>query len=285
VRRGGHFREELKMNSLASKILFSALTLSLATGAAFAADLPTHKAPAPPPVYAPAFTWTGFYIGVNGGYGGDAYRYPFALSATPRVAGPVNVNALAAVNDPGINGSAKLNSSGFLGGGTAGFNWQFAPTWVAGVEGDIDFADINGKLNLHASSNTTPDTLDVNAGSKTSYFDTARVRLGYLVTPQFLIYGTGGAAFADTQSTVGIKFDGADILGGPYSKTVNSLGWTAGAGVEYKITKNLSFKTEYLYADLGTKTLLSGTVAPISYSLKVHTTDNLVRAGLNWSFN
>ena len=113
-----------------------------------------------------------------------------------------------------------------------------------------------------------------------------RLRLGYLVTPQFLLYGTGGLAYGDTRTTASLSVDGNDILGGPYSKTVSSIGWTAGAGAEYKITRNLSFKTEYLYTDLGTRTLLESPADSFfAYPLKVHTMDNTVRAGLNWTFN
>ncbi len=290
------------MNTFAKGILASALALVTGAGAALAADLPTRKAPPAPYIAAPApMNWTGFYLGVNGGFGGDAYRYPFDISQTGFLANGA-VRALAAPDDPGINGSAKLNSSGFLGGVTAGFNWQFAPTWVAGFEGDLDFGSINGKLNLHANANNINlggiNSLDLNAGSTTHYIDTARLRLGYLVTPQMLVFATGGLAYGDTNSTIGASIGGGegqsvDILGGPYSKSVTNLGWTAGAGVEYKITRNLSFKTEYLYADLGTKTLLSGSFGGggegespvINYSLKVHTTDHMVRAGLNWTFN
>ena len=246
-------------------------------------------------------SWTGFYLGVNGGFAGDAFRYPFDISQSGFAVAGNQIRALdVAPGDPSINGSAKLNSSGFLGGVTAGFNWQFAPSWVAGFEGDLDFASINGKLNLHATGNNIGgiNSLDINAGSTTRYIDTARLRLGYLVTPQLLVFATGGLAYGDTNSTIGASIGGGeggafDILGGPYSKSVTGLGWTGGAGVEYKITKNLSFKTEYLYADLGTKTLTSGSFGgggegggPITnYSLKVHTTDNMVRAGLNWTFN
>jgi outer membrane immunogenic protein len=247
------------MNSLTKGCIV--LALAFGAGTALAADLPTHKAP-PMPVYAePTINWTGFYLGLNGGFAGDAFRYPFEIG--------------------NVTGSGKLNSSGFLGGVTAGFNWQFAPTWVAGFEGDIDLANINGKLTAHASN--PGNTLDLTAGSTTHYIDTARLRLGYLVTPQFLLFGTGGAAYGDTASSIGVSYNGNDLLGGPYSKTVTGLGWTAGAGAEYKITKNLSFKTEYLYTDLGTQTLYSNAAIPAS--LKVHTTDNQVRAGLNWTFN
>jgi outer membrane immunogenic protein len=94
------------------KFLLAALLAGVATSA-FAADLPTHKmAPTPVPAYVPpAFTWTGFYIGVNGGYGF------------------------------GSSGGDFGNPSGGLVGGTAGYNYQIGQ-FVLGVEGDWDWADI-----------------------------------------------------------------------------------------------------------------------------------------------
>ena len=160
-------------------------------------------------------SWTGFYLGVNGGFGGDAYRYPFDLSQTGFVNG-AQVNVAAIEAGPSINGTAKINSSGFLGGVTAGFNWQFAPSWVAGFEGDLDFASINGKLDLHANGNNIGgiNSLDITAGSATRYIDTARLRLGYLVTPQLLVFATGGLAYGDTNSTIGATIGGGDGEGG-----------------------------------------------------------------------
>jgi len=93
------------------KFLLAALLAGVATSA-FAADLPTHKGPPPAPVYAPpVFSWTGFYLGVNGGYG---------------------------VNNSG--GDFGNPDGGFV-GGTVGYNYQMGP-YVLGVEGDWDWADL-----------------------------------------------------------------------------------------------------------------------------------------------
>ena len=97
-----------------NKLLLAALLASVATGAA-AADLPTAKGapPAPAPVYAPPFSWTGFYVGVNGGWGwGDLSSTNFA------------------------------NPNGGMIGGTVGYNWQMNQ-FVLGVEADLDGTDIN----------------------------------------------------------------------------------------------------------------------------------------------
>ena len=258
-------------------ILISGLSTALLSSTALAADLPTRKeAPAfaPPP---PVASWTGFYIGVNGGYGGDEFKYPFSLA------------------DPGIpltvDGSAHLNSSGFLGGAQAGYNYQFAPSWVGGLEADIDAAAIKGQvgLNAAASSGGTTISAGASAGSEQNYLGTVRARLGYLVTDRFLVFGTGGLAYGDVKSSVNAAY--AVSGGGPTgtfsaSKTTTQTGWTAGGGVEYLLNKNWTFKTEYLYVDLGSANLLNGSLGGVlNYNLKVHTTDNIVRAGLNYKFD
>ncbi len=263
-------------------ILISGLATALLGGAALAADLPTKKAPpafVPPP---PVVSWTGFYIGVNGGYAGDQFKYPFS--------GYLDDGA-----DPIINGggSADLTSSGFLGGVQAGYNYQFATSWVGGIEADIDATSITGKVSVGAGGVYDVDlpwSASAAAKSEQSYLGTARLRLGYLITPQFLVFGTGGLAYAQvkTSADLGYNIDG-DSGAFSWSKNTTHTGWTVGGGAEYKINNNWSFKTEYLYVDLGTQTLLSGGGGDdpytYAYSLKIHPTDNVVRAGLNYTFN
>jgi outer membrane immunogenic protein len=255
-------------------ILISGLATALLGGAAFAADLPTKKAApvfVPPP---PVVSWTGFYIGVNGGYAGDQFKYPFSGYYGELISG---------------SGSASLTSSGFLGGLQAGYNWQLAPSWVIGAEADIDGASITGKVNLGVAGLFEDDSVSGSATAKSvqNYLGTVRARIGYLVTDRFLMFATGGLAYGDAKSSVSAQasFDGDSYGPYSYSKTTTHVGWTLGAGVEYKIDKNWSFKTEYLYVDLGSQTLLSGSGGDYAYSLKVHPTDNIVRAGLNYTFN
>jgi outer membrane immunogenic protein len=264
-------------------ILISGLATALLGGAALAADLPTKKAPpafVPPP---PVVSWTGFYIGVNGGYAGDQYKYPF--SGFLEEDGDIVING---------SGSADLTSSGFLGGVQAGYNYQFATSWVGGIEADIDATSITGKVGIGASGVFDGvDTWSASAAAKSeqSYLGTARLRLGYLITPQFLVFGTGGLAYAQVKTSANVGYNIEDEGSGAFSwsKNTTHTGWTLGAGVEYKINNNWSFKTEYLYVDLGTQTLLSGGGGDdpytYAYSLKIHPTDNVVRAGLNYTFN
>ena len=219
------------------KRVFSALVgLAALTGTAAAADLPPraaepyYKAPA----FVQAYNWTGFYIGVNGSGG-------FGSSTWDR--------------------TGSFNTSGGLVGGTLGYNYQFGQG-VVGLEGDIDWANINGTTNTACPF-----------GCKTSdhWLSTVRARLGY-AADRFMPYVTGGAAFGDIRaSTPG--FAGAN--------TTNA-GWTVGAGLEFAIAGNWTAKAEYLYVNLGK--LSCGLSCGLAVTDNVSFTTNIVRAGVNYRF-
>jgi outer membrane immunogenic protein len=269
--------------TMLKRVLMLAGALTLLGGVALAADLPTRKAP---PDYVPApqaaTTWTGFYIGVNGGYAGDQFRYPFS--------GYDDRDGRTLISG---QGDASLTSGGFVGGIQAGYNWQFDPSWLVGLEADIDATSITGKVNANASGLYlgNPVSGSLNLESQQQYLGTVRARFGYLVTQHFLLFGTGGLAYGDVKSSASLAAsESGNAVLGPYdySKTTTHFGWTLGAGVEYMINKNWSFKTEYMYVDLGTKDVANGAASGpsgYSYDVKVHPTDNIVRAGLNYRFD
>jgi outer membrane immunogenic protein len=256
-----------------SLLLSSVLSFAVA-GAAFAADLPSTKGEpvyAPPP--APIFSWTGFYIGVNGGYGGNN----------------VNYNEYDPYGE-GHSSHEKLTSSGFVAGGTVGFNYQFPTSnFVLGFEGDFDWSNIKGQFSEGYTENDGYYTYNNGFGSQLDWLATARARIGYAVTTPFgnlLPYVTGGAAFGSvkTSSWENETLDG-DYSSGGVSVSHTWTGWTAGAGLEYAITQNLSFKAEYLYVDLGSHGIndLNPEVIP-GEQISEHFTANIVRVGLNWRF-
>ena len=133
--------------------------------------------------------------------------------------------------------------------------------WV-GLEGDMSWANINGTTTVNCA-----------AGCKTTvgWLGTARGRVGYAFD-RFLPYLTAGAAFGN------IKASSPAAIGANQT----NVGWTAGGGIEYAFTSNLSAKVEYLYVDLGKFDCSSscGAVAPDNISF----TANIVRAGLNFRF-
>jgi outer membrane immunogenic protein len=125
------------------KILLSSVALLGLTAGAFAADLPSRRAAPAPYVAVPVFTWTGFYVGVNAGYGfsdnnnnqGSFVAGPGALSAPlGGYAGTVN------------RGNGNGNNDGFVGGGQIGYNYQIG-NWVVGIEADAQYADMNQNKN------------------------------------------------------------------------------------------------------------------------------------------
>ncbi len=204
---------------------------------AVAADLsvaPLYKAP--PSEVTQAYNWTGFYLGLNGG-GGWGRSFWDAQSD-------------------------RINTSGGLVGGTAGYNWQLGKA-VVGVEGDIDWANLKGT----AASTLCP------AGCSTSdsWLGTARGRLGYSIGG-VLPYVTGGLAVGDiAAATPG--FPGA---------TSTNAGWTAGGGLEFALPGNWSAKAEYLHVDLGKFNCGTACGAAANDNVSMH--DDVFRAGVNYRF-
>jgi outer membrane immunogenic protein len=241
-------------------IAFGTIACGGATARAADLGVPRYTPPAPPP---PAYGWTGFYVGINGGFGGDEFQYPFTV-------GPIPALGLGAAT-----GTSTLHSSGFFGGGQAGYNWQVSPAWLIGAEADFDGA------NIDSSATTSTNAFSSTIGSKLDWFGTVRGRVGVLVTPATLLYGTGGWAYGHTTSdAIAAAFGLAAVAS---TGRVHN-GWTAGAGLEYAITPSVSFKTEYLFVDLGTDVIASGAPAGVPFSLSEKTTVHTVKAGLNLRF-
>jgi outer membrane immunogenic protein len=144
--------------------------------------------------------------------------------------------------------------SGGLFGAQVGYNFQANP-WLVGFETDIAYSGL--------SDSAGPASIDLNwIGSTTG-------RIGFTYD-KWLFYGKGGVAYGDLEAT----------QAGVGSDSQWAVGWTAGAGVEYGFTKNLTGRLEYDYVDLGNKTIFEGTPAQSD----VGVTTNAVKAGLNYKF-
>jgi outer membrane immunogenic protein len=159
------------------KILLSSVALLGLASGAMAADLPSRRAPAPIIASVPVFTWTGFYVGVNAGYGWNT-------------------------NDSITVGGVRFDlddEGGFVGGAQAGYNYQIG-SFVVGLEGDIQYADFGGDDRFDFDNDGIADD-DFN---NSDWFGTVRARAG-VAFDRALIYATGGFAFADdaTGWTVG----------------------------------------------------------------------------------
>jgi outer membrane immunogenic protein len=232
---------------------------AVAAGPALATDLTSPSS---------VWNWSGLYVGVHGGFGGDKFTYPFNYSDPPDF----------------VSGSLSLNSSGFYGGGQIGYNWQFSPNWVAGLEADINASGIEGKISGNAIYDFGPSgSVSGSAGSKVDYFGTVRGRVGWTNGP-LLLYATGGFAYGDVTSSINGTASGS--LSGTFnvSQTNHHAGWTIGGGVEYALTRNLSLKTEYKWVDLGTKNLISTPLLGGTASLDETTRFHTIEVGLNYRF-
>ena len=255
------------------KLLLSATALVAFTAAASAADLPSRYA-APAPVAAvPLFTWTGFYAGVNAGYGwGDS-----DLTVTPDTPGFFS----GALDLAGFGRSS--NEGSFTAGGQVGYNYQIGAA-VIGAEADLNYINLNDHYVATRSVGGVTETLQ--AGHKVQWFGTMRARLGFTPTERMMVYATGGVAFGSVKSHSSYVLTGvpSDAFVGSNSDT--RWGWAIGAGAEYAFTNNLTTKVEYMYVDLDSKhyTARSATSALPSYRVKDETSFQVVRAGLNYKY-
>jgi outer membrane immunogenic protein len=236
---------------------------------------------------APVWTWTGFYVGINGGWI-ESNNNTLTNVGTDAGTGGLG-SALNAGGIP-ITLTGFRNSGGMV-GGTAGYNWQVNPNWVFGIEGDIDW--VSAKRTFNTGFVTVPGSVPFATAysREIDWLATFRGRIGYAVAPSFLVYGTGGFAFG--QVRIGNQFI-CPTCAPPASteaSTANTnssaeAGWTVGAGAEWKFAPAWSVKAEYLYVDLGTHSSLITYTYPIASTLRssVHDTFNIARVGVNYSF-
>jgi opacity protein-like surface antigen len=219
------------------KIFMGLAAAAAMTGSAFAADLPSRGAP--PPAYvppAPILTWTGFYVGLNAGYGrgvssnATTVSLPVfdgiasaanTLDPARQLAGTGLVPGITALANSGV---ANLRQSGFIGGGQVGYNYQWGPNVLLGVEADLQGTTIRGSGDYAGTSQDSIAWKDpifpglapcslvgcnfsrtalgfghINAA--TNWLGTVRGRLGYGVTPTLLVFGTGGVAYGGIRAS------------------------------------------------------------------------------------
>jgi outer membrane immunogenic protein len=232
-----------------------------AAPAAFAADV---LAPAPAYTKAPApiaTDWTGFYLGA--GIGARSSQVDGDISQA-------SINSFNIFAHEGVCSSffacsgASLNGTAFRISPYLGYNYQFATQWLAGIEGDAGFGSNTKTLANAFAPNTGISNFDGQDSFvvKTGWDASLRGRLGFLVSPSFLVYGTGGAAWqhieatstcstvADTRTTCFPGFLAPSVI----TDSTTKLGFTVGAGIETMLSHNWIVRGEYRYADFGTIT-------------------------------
>jgi outer membrane immunogenic protein len=196
--------------------------VSSANAADLAARPYTPYTKAPPMMAAPIYDWTGFYLG---GHLGGAFRG----------------------SGGNVLGGGKGGS--FMGGGQIGWDNQFAPNWVFGLEANYSFLDTAGIYKNRGLGSVTG-------------------RLGYTWGPS-LLYVKGGYGWADSRFTNG------------FTGSAGRSGYTVGGGLEYMFTPNWSGKIEYQYYDFGTVNYTTPAAAVGSF----RNSEQTIKVGLNYRFN
>ena len=329
------------------QISAAALALVVSTGAAFAADLPFRKEapvyvpPPPPPM------WTGFYAGLNAGYGfggsGDVstattgfdqyyqqYTTNTMYSWVAQNSYTAGFGGLFAAN----SGSTNIDQSGFIGGGQAGYNYQWGQNFVVGLEADIQGSGIRGTGSYTGVGSDAYTMFGMPHGTRTAigggvvqanldWFGTVRGRIGYLFTPNLLVYATGGLTYGGAegnanhssfsslsgpmvfnQSSTGVmtptSIYGVATGNGYGSSTL--VGWNIGGGLEWMFMQNWSLKAEAFYYNLGSLNISGIAAAPPSNNpanmamiiadaqilnpqTRVSYNGVIARMGLNYHFN
>jgi outer membrane immunogenic protein len=213
--------------------------LAFGTVMASAADMAPVVAKAPPPLPQVYYPWTGFYIGGNIGDG--FANTDFSGSTT----GTLGVKPFQET----FNGSRSQH--GWLGGGQLGINYEIVPRLVVGVEGDIDWSNIQGSVSA-CSSKTATGVIDcATSAGKIDDFGTVRGRVGY-VFDNLLVYGSGGFAWAHETATVTETCNGTKCPKTSNAFAINSAsssatpdGWAAGGGLEWRFLPNWTLRVEY----------------------------------------
>lgn len=263
-------------------------TVALSAAAASAADLPARTYSKAPVVVAPVYDWTGFYVGLNAG---GAWSESNPTTAT--IFSPVGYFATTSTPAIGIVGNQNINRASFTGGLTGGYNWQVSSA-VLGIEADFNYFGFKGSATGTALYPCcAPTAFTVGTSESADWLATVRGRIGFLATPAFLLYGTGGLAVANVRASY-LFTDTFATANESASISTTRYGWTAGVGGEYALMNGWSIKAEYLYVDLGrastTSTNLTAFGPPaVLFPANVFThtanlTSNIGRVGINYKF-
>jgi len=209
------------------RLLASSAAVALLSTAAIAADIPADE---PPPMAAaamPAYDWTGFYVGINGGWAWGDSEWDVTNSTGP-------------VPDTGVGASFDVDVDGFVIGGHGGYNMQW--NWfVLGLEGAVQWSDISGSELSTFGAADDDFQLDVN------WLALASLRAGVAID-RVLLYAKGGWAGADVEASFD---DNVGANQGSFSEDEWMNGWSVGGGAEFALTQNIILGADYQFIDLG----------------------------------
>lgn len=231
---------------LSGSVAIALLAASLATPG-YAADI-APRTYAKTPVQDPGSDWSGFYVGAS--LGGRWNESVWTTTSLGSPGAPAQVPAAT-----GNNPMSFKNSSGRY-GGYAGYNWQISSSWVVGLEGDFAWANNKSQF-IGSIPGTAPPTNFVTGDyvARTDKWDAGlRARVGVLVTPTMMLFGTAGASWLNSEATAACGTPQLWCTGtnntnrrvDTVSKT--TLGWTVGGGAEWMVASNWLVRGEYRYA-------------------------------------
>jgi outer membrane immunogenic protein len=239
----------MKMCRHGGSVFASALVASLCSTSFFSA----HAADLAPILYPSAyFSWGGLYGGLNvgGGVGNTSFS---VVTPYPGIA----TNLFTSASD---------EIRGFVGGGHAGYNWQFGSV-VVGVEGDLEYS--------HQQNGVQVFGLQISNG--TDFFSTLRGRAGYAGIEDWLFYATAGGGY--THNVANYNLGG---FGGFQQDDLSPV-WVVGAGVETRVSGRWVGRLEYLYLSGGTVTTAFGFPGgTMTVNRNIH--DSVMRTGLSYYF-
>jgi len=295
---------------------------------------PVYKAPAPPPQ-----DWSGVYVGLEGGYGWGKQRTdaidPGGQFSPVFTSPNLHPGELVPLTSPIFFPDLAIPSTkqnGWLFGGFFGAQRQWG-SWVLGIEGDVDGANIKGagsstaSLNLGSltfgpfpASPSVPVTCpgpcatlnrDLSIDSKVDMLASLRGKVGWSFSPDWLIYGTGGAAFAHVETTITstqsaavnpflanlviINFGPWRFAPGATSSPLNAsggttmFGWATGAGVDWKLPLDagsaLVFGVEYLHYGFPEQTITISNKAGGSFAFNAKEHVDTVKGRISYLFS
>jgi outer membrane immunogenic protein len=239
----------------------TALVGLMSMSAAQAADMPLKAPPRPAPVYS---DWTGFYLGVHGGYGWGRIN-------------PDDFDFGGPFHNPKPKGGVF--------GGQAGYNWQYGRA-VVGLEIDYSAASMKEtqQLNFNVCDTVLVRALDecgtfgVAVRSKIDALASARARAGFLLTDNLLAFGTAGIGWARSSLAIAFSENGQEFFA--LTAKSNNFGWVGGGGLEYKLAQHWLLRGEYLHYDFGS---VGYAFQPI-LTINAKTTADVARGALSYKF-
>jgi outer membrane immunogenic protein len=210
------------------RLIFLAAVASTAASPAFTADLTVRAPGSPVP-----FSWTGCYIGGH-------------------IGGVVSEDRTTNV----LGNSTSFSSTGFVGGGQIGCDYQFAPRWIIGVEGQAAWTSLKDTHTGVVRNLVTGATVPAQFTLQNDFLASATARLGYSIADRWLVYAKGGAAW--TNEKFDVAFTNLQGIAVDPSASTTRTGWTVGTGVEWAFAPRWSSTFGYNYYDFGNRgTLLT----------------------------